>query len=67
MPDNRNEPQVWLAAAEVMARYRKGRSTLDRWISDPALNFPKPRYVRTKRLWHASELDAFDQRLLEQS
>jgi predicted DNA-binding transcriptional regulator AlpA len=68
MPNSSNNspPQVWLGAAAVEARYGKGRSTIDRWLRDRSLNFPRPRYIRTKRVWHVDELDAFDLRLLEQ-
>ena len=59
-------PRVWLDIHDVEDRYRKGRSTVARWLADPSLAFPRPRYVRGKRIWHIEELDAFDQRLLEQ-
>ena len=63
---NKNSPQqVWLSAAAVERRYGKARSTLDRWLRDPAMNFPRPRYFRKKRAWHVAELDAFDQQKLE--
>jgi hypothetical protein len=59
--------RAWLGAGSVEARYDKTKSTLDRWLRDPALNFPRPRYVRGKRIWHVDELDEFDRGLLEQS
>jgi predicted DNA-binding transcriptional regulator AlpA len=69
MPNSTNNSprRVWFGAAAVEARYDKTRSTIDRWLRDPAMNFPRPRYFRGKRAWHVTELDAFDQRLLEQS
>ena len=42
-------------------------SSVDRWLRDPTLAFPRPRFVRGKRIWRIEELDAFDQGLLEQS
>ena len=59
-------PPVWLDIHDILDRYRKSRSSVDRWVRDRELAFPRPRYVRGKRIWHIDELDAFDQRLLEQ-
>jgi hypothetical protein len=56
-------PSVWADIYDLMQRYRKTRSTVDRWLNDPALNFPRPVLIRGKRLWKISELDAFDERL----
>ncbi|TPE53226.1 helix-turn-helix transcriptional regulator [Amaricoccus solimangrovi] len=33
--------------------------TLHRWLSDPALNFPRPVYIRKRRFWREAELLAW--------
>jgi hypothetical protein len=63
----RGPPATWADIHDLKDRYRKSGSTLDRWFRDPELNFPKPRLVRGKRLWAVSDLEAFDDRLREQS
>jgi hypothetical protein len=59
-------PRVWADIYDLMYRYRKTRSTIARWLRDPELDFPQPRFVRGKRIWSTAELDAFDERLLRQ-
>jgi hypothetical protein len=59
-------PLVWADIHDLEDRYRKTKSSIDRWLRDPELNFPKPRLVRGKRLWAVSDLEAFDDRLREQ-
>ena len=60
----RDPPRVWADIHDVEERYRKRKSTIDRWLNDRTLGFPRPRLVRGKRIWHTAELDAFDEQLL---
>jgi hypothetical protein len=34
--------------------------TIDRWLLDPALNFPKPFYVGSTPMWHETELEEWE-------
>ena len=36
--------------------------TLWRWLADPALDFPKPLKLRTRRYWRESEVTAWLER-----
>jgi hypothetical protein len=60
-----HEP-VWYDAPKVKRRYGKSDTTLQRWLDDPTLQFPKPILIRGKRFWQVDELDAFDKRMIEQ-
>jgi predicted DNA-binding transcriptional regulator AlpA len=50
----------FLPAREVCARYQICTKTLDRWVDDPELNFPKPKYIRRRRYFGEAGLDIFD-------
>jgi predicted DNA-binding transcriptional regulator AlpA len=45
---------------KVMERYSCSDRTIDRWVADPDLNFPKPIYIKRRRFWFDEELDEFD-------
>jgi predicted DNA-binding transcriptional regulator AlpA len=47
----------------VRQRYGVSSMTLWRWDHDPALNFPKPTYIRGRKYRSSDELDAFDARV----
>jgi hypothetical protein len=49
-----------LPARKVCERYEICDRTLDRWVADPKLNFPKPMIVNKRRYFDEGELDAFD-------
>jgi hypothetical protein len=49
-----------LPARRVCQRYDVCDRTLDRWVANPKLNFPKPMYVNKRRYFDEDELDAFD-------
>jgi predicted DNA-binding transcriptional regulator AlpA len=44
----------------VMDRYSVSDRTVDRWVADPALKFPRPLVINRKRFFYEHELDAFD-------
>lgn len=50
---------------EVIQRYRASRSSIYRWVSDPAVGFPEPVKIGHRVLWRDSDLDAFDARLAQ--
>jgi predicted DNA-binding transcriptional regulator AlpA len=35
--------------------------TVDRWLLDPELNFPKPLYIGITPMWDESELERWEQ------
>lgn len=49
-----------LQTRDLLRRYSIVDRTLDRWLADPRLNFPKPMIVNRRRYWSESEVDAFD-------
>ena len=51
-----------LPTREVMARYGVCDRTIDRWLADPKLCFPKPKIIRKRRYWDEADLDDFDDR-----
>jgi len=49
-----------LPTRKVCERYDRCDRTIDRWVEDKQMNFPKPRIIRRRKYWFESELDAFD-------
>lgn len=45
-----------LPAATVWKRYGKTDRTLDRWLKDEALSFPRPIIIRNRRYFKENEL-----------
>lgn len=41
--------------------------TLWRWLNDPALNFPRPTYIGTRRYWKEAEILAWLDHMAEAS
>lgn len=46
--------------SEVAERYGKTIRTIERWIADEKLGFPKPIVIKKRRFFRASELQQFD-------
>jgi predicted DNA-binding transcriptional regulator AlpA len=49
-----------LPAAQVWKRYGKTDRTLDRWLKDEALGFPRPVVIRNRRYFKEAELQAWE-------
>jgi hypothetical protein len=49
----------------VAKRYNVTPRTLDRWVKDPGLNFPKPTKINDRNYWFEDALDAFDDAQLQ--
>jgi predicted DNA-binding transcriptional regulator AlpA len=49
-----------LPTRDVLARYGICDRTLDRWISNEALGFPKPTMINKRRYFHERELVQFE-------
>ncbi|WFU44200.1 DNA-binding protein [Bradyrhizobium sp. CB82] len=45
---------------QVAARYNVTLRSIDRWIRDPELGFPKPIQINTRNYFDEVELDDFD-------
>lgn len=55
----------YLSLMQVAARYSVSRSTIDRWRTNPA--FPAPVQLSDRVIrWRDSDLDAYDQSLIEE-
>jgi predicted DNA-binding transcriptional regulator AlpA len=55
---NLKKSEIYISAADVMARYGISRATVDRWISKRG--FPIPRKIVGKRHFLLSSVDAWD-------
>ena len=47
-------------SAAVRARYDVSGRSLDRWINDAQLGFPKPIMINSRRYWYEAELLAWE-------
>jgi predicted DNA-binding transcriptional regulator AlpA len=45
---------------KVSRRYNRSDKTLDRWLNDEALGFPRPIMIRNRRYFRESELVAWE-------
>lgn len=53
--------KTYLTARQVCSRYGGiSDMTLWRWLNDPEMGFPCPRYINRRRYWDEAELDEFD-------
>jgi predicted DNA-binding transcriptional regulator AlpA len=51
-----------LRRGQVAARYGDvNPRTIDRWLLDPALNFPRPFYIGVTPMWDEEELERWEQ------
>lgn len=55
--------QEFLPTRKVRVRYGDvSEVTIDRWVSDPSLGFPKPIYIGRMRYWRIKDLETFERR-----
>src|SRR5262245_59379815 len=57
--DERADDTLLLPAREVWRLLGISDRTLDRWVRDEALGFPRPRVIYNRRYFIASEIEAF--------
>jgi excisionase family DNA binding protein len=50
-----------LSMRQVCERFGVCDRTIERWLENPKLSFPRPRRINTRRYWLEDELDAFDE------
>ena len=52
---------VWCRTKQVCQRYNGiVPRTVDRWVKDPELNFPKPKMINGRRYWRLTELEQWE-------
>ncbi len=51
---------VLLPSRRVLKRYDRCSMTIERWLKDDRLQFPKPLYIGRNRYWRLSELEAWE-------
>jgi predicted DNA-binding transcriptional regulator AlpA len=51
---------LYIDAGRTAGRYGKTIRTLDRWLVDDRLNFPKPIYIGRMRFWRVADLEAWE-------
>jgi predicted DNA-binding transcriptional regulator AlpA len=57
---NEGDPQSFMTAREVkIACGGVSDMCIWRWVQDPALEFPKPVYIRSRRYWRRADLFAW--------
>lgn len=49
-----------LPIRQVIARYSVTDRTIDRWLADPRVNFPKPLVIQRRRFWRLAEIENFE-------
>jgi hypothetical protein len=59
-PRRRNAPTIKLPAPRVCERYDIVDRTLDRWLKNKALKFPKPLYINKRRYFDLVELEYWE-------
>jgi hypothetical protein len=50
-----NDEELW-PTRKVLARYNVCDRTLDRWLIDPVMNFPRPMIINKRRYFRPAEL-----------
>jgi predicted DNA-binding transcriptional regulator AlpA len=52
----------YLPNKDVASRYGVTTRTIDNWLADDELGFPKPILINSRKLYPERELDEFDRR-----
>ncbi len=60
MSDGNYHDFGYLPARKVWERYNVTSMTLHRWIADPRMNFPAPRYFGRLRFWKLADLEQWE-------
>ncbi|HMQ94811.1 MAG TPA: hypothetical protein PKA33_08590 [Amaricoccus sp.] len=64
--DNPISPH-FIDAARTAARYGKTIRTIDRWLEDGRLAFPRPLHIGRMRFWRIADLEAWETAQAERS
>ena len=62
MTTSHTEPGGYLAAKRVQERYDITDRTLDRWLNNPEMGFPRPMVVNGRRYFRETELVAWERK-----
>jgi predicted DNA-binding transcriptional regulator AlpA len=54
------DDRVFLPASQVWGRYGVSEMSINRWLRNPKLNFPKPIYIGRFRYWRLSDLTRWE-------
>lgn len=57
--NSRDKAENLIPAASVCAPLGISQMTLWRWLRDPALDFPRPIYIRRRRYWREADIQAW--------
>jgi hypothetical protein len=52
-----------IPSKDVAARYNKTTRTIDNWLANDELGFPKPIVINGRKYYREDELDEFDRRM----
>jgi predicted DNA-binding transcriptional regulator AlpA len=56
-----NDSEVFITTEQVCKRYSMSSASLNRWLKDSCLDFPKPIVINArKRLWRLSEITKWE-------
>ena len=61
----RCQSELLVPLLELETRYGRTRRTIENWLADEALNFPKPVFVRGRRYFSLAELEKFERRFAD--
>ena len=53
-------PEVRLPTVQVAKRFNVVVRTIERWLQDSNLNFPKPLVVNKRKYWRLEELERWE-------
>lgn len=56
------EEEKFLTGVQVRERYQRSHVTINRWISDPNIAFPKPMKVNSLNLWRLADLREWEKK-----
>jgi predicted DNA-binding transcriptional regulator AlpA len=54
--------EILLTARQTCERYSKSIRTLNRWLNDPELGFPRPIWINDRRHFSLAELKSWERR-----
>jgi predicted DNA-binding transcriptional regulator AlpA len=55
-------PENFMPAKKVWERYGVTDRTIDRWLNDPAMKFPRPMKINGRRYFDEQQLIAWERR-----
>jgi hypothetical protein len=62
MSNQTNDRGPYRTAKAIRERYEISDRTLDRWLADPAMNFPRPLVINRRRYFSDAELTEWERK-----